>query len=131
MQLYTAIPASKVSVPKNQFMLRHKLALRGALLKPSWDDWEAARAALDRVTVSRLLYEDADRQPEEALERAEEWLVDGEEKLGDVESRTLRTTSLRQAAHANATLVAQGVPLAWDEETRYSIPRLKTADPQS
>lgn len=53
-QLYTAIPASKVSVPKNQFMLRHKLALRGALLKPSWEDWAAARKALDRVTVSSL-----------------------------------------------------------------------------
>lgn len=73
----------------------------------------------------------ANGQPEEALERAEEWLVDGEDKLGDVESRTLRTTSLRQVAHANASLLAQGRPLAWDEETRYSIPKLKPAQPQA
>ena len=56
--------------------------------------------------------------------------MDGEEKLGEVESRTLRTTSLRKIAHANAALLAQAGPLAWDEETRYSIPKLKPAQTQ-
>lgn len=54
LQLYTAIPASETSVPRNQFMLRHKLALRGGLLKPSWEDWESVQEALGRVTVSNV-----------------------------------------------------------------------------
>lgn len=58
------------------------------------------------------------------MKRAAEWLAVGEEKLGQVESRTLRTTSLRQVAHDNASLLSQGMPLEWVEETSYSIPRL-------